>query len=132
MKPMSDLCWTCQRNSSALLHASNHPEHHKSAVLHEAQEHLRAVQIERSYYKTVCDHCKHNVQTYFTSSDSSFQPPPLNASVEPNSRDLSVHYSFDYAQQVHYPSDPQQPGPIYFLTPRKCAVFGINCEALPR
>ena len=25
-----------------------------------------------------------------------------------------------------------QPGPIYFLTPRKCAVFGVNCEALPR
>ena len=48
-----------------------------------------------------------------------------------NSRDITVHYSFDYAQQVHFPSDPMQPGPIYFLTPR-CAVFGINCEALPQ
>ena len=34
--------------------------------------------------------------------------------------------------QVHYPSDPLQPGPIYFLTPRKCAVFGVHCEAIPR
>ena len=42
-----------------------------------------------------------------------------------------MHYSFDYAQQVHYPSDPLQPGPIYFLTPRKCTVFGVACEALP-
>ena len=25
-----------------------------------------------------------------------------------------------------------QPGPIYFLTPRKCSVFGVNCEAIPR
>ena len=25
-----------------------------------------------------------------------------------------------------------QPGPIYFLTPRKCSIFGINCEAIPR
>ena len=33
---------------------------------------------------------------------------------------------------MHFPSDPLQPGPIYFLTPRKCGVFGINCEALPR
>ncbi len=34
--------------------------------------------------------------------------------------------------QVHYPSNPLQPGPIYFLTPRKCALFGVNCEAIPR
>ena len=36
------------------------------------------------------------------------------------------------AQQVHYPSDPLQPGPIYFLTPRKCGIFGVCCEAIPR
>ena len=23
-----------------------------------------------------------------------------------------------------------QPGPIYFI-PRKCSIFGVNCEALP-
>ena len=43
-----------------------------------------------------------------------------------------VHYSFDYAQQVHYLSDPQQPGPIFFLISRKCSIFGIHCEAIPR
>ena len=43
-----------------------------------------------------------------------------------------AHYSFDYAQQVHYPSNPLQPGLMYFLTPRKCALFGICCEAIPR
>ena len=41
----------------------------------------------------------------------------------------TVHYSFDFAQQVRYPSDPLQPGPVYFLTPRKC---GVCCEAIPR
>ena len=40
--------------------------------------------------------------------------------------------SFDYAQQVHYPSDPLQPGPIYCLTPRKCTVFDVSCEAIPQ
>ena len=25
-----------------------------------------------------------------------------------------------------------QTGPIYFLTPRKCSVFGVHCEAIPR
>ncbi|XP_013394668.2 LOW QUALITY PROTEIN: uncharacterized protein LOC106162085 [Lingula anatina] len=43
-----------------------------------------------------------------------------------------MHYSFDFAQQLHYPSNAAQPGPIYFLTPRKCAIFGICCEALPQ
>ena len=33
---------------------------------------------------------------------------------------------------MHYPSDPFQPGPVYFLTPRKCAIFGVCCEAVPR
>jgi len=36
------------------------------------------------------------------------------------------------AQQVFYPNDPLQPGPMYFLTPRKCAIFGVCCESIPR
>lgn len=49
-----------------------------------------------------------------------------------NSNKIKEHYSFDYVQQVHYPSDPLQPGPIYFLTLRKCTVFRVNGEALPQ
>ena len=29
-------------------------------------------------------------------------------------------------------SNPFQPGPIYFKTPRKCGLFGVICEGLPR
>lgn len=25
-----------------------------------------------------------------------------------------------------------QPGPIYFKTPRKCGIFGVMCEGIPR
>ena len=39
---------------------------------------------------------------------------------------------YDYTQQVHYLSNPLQPGPIYFKTPQKCAIFGVCCEAIPR
>ena len=50
--------------------------------------------------------------------------------------DSTVHYSFDFAQQVHtctcIPGNPLQPGPIYFETPRKCGIFGIMCKAVPR
>ena len=66
-----------------------------------------------------------------------------------NQVEVEVHYSFDYAQQVReltilshihaninnagdYPSDPLQPGPIFFLTPKKCGLFGVCCEAFPR
>ena len=31
MKPMSDLCWVCQQNSTAIMHSANHPEE-KSTV----------------------------------------------------------------------------------------------------
>ena len=42
------------------------------------------------------------------------------------------HLQLVQLQQAHYPSDPMQPGPIYFLTPRKCAMFGVCCESIPR
>ena len=61
-----------------------------------------------------------------------FVPPPPHAMIVPASNSIMAHYSFDFAQQVHYPSNPLQPGPIYFLTPRKAAIFGECCEAIPR
>ena len=139
MKPMTDLCATCQQNSTTLLRAANTSEATKTAKYQSAIEHLRLVGCERSFYKTKCDECREEVIQLFT-EDGVFQPPPFvpqctpttTTTVLPNSRDIRVHYSFDYAQQVHYPSDPMQPGPIYFLTPRKCSVFGVNCEAIPR
>ena len=60
-----------------------------------------------------------------------FVPPPPHGIIAPASNSISAHYSFDFAQQVHYPSNPLQPGPIYFLTPRKVAIFGVCCEAIP-
>ena len=43
---------------------------------------------------------------------------------------LQMHYSFDYAQQVQFPNDPQQPGPAYFLTARKRLLFRVACKPL--
>ena len=86
---------------------------------------------ERSFYHTVCDTSKQHVHTQFT-ENGVFSPPPPFSSCEPCSMPGIAHYSFEMAQQVHYPSNPLQPGPIYFLTPRKCALFGVCCEAIPR
>ena len=53
-------------------------------------------------------------------------------SLHANHNPIKAHYPFDMAQQVFYPYDPQQAGPMYFLTPRKCAIYGVCCEAIPR
>ena len=87
--------------------------------------------MERKFYKSTVEACRQSVRAHYT-VNGEFQPPPLSSRIPPNSVDISVHYSFDYAQQVHFPYNPQQPGPLYFLTPRKCSVFGVNDEALPR
>ena len=86
---------------------------------------------EQSFYSAVCERAKQSVRQKFE-SNGVFSPPPPASQHPPCSLPSVVHYSFDMAQQVHYPSDPLQPGPIYFLTPRKCGIFGVCCEAIPR
>ena len=82
-------------------------------------------------YTSALEKAKASITTYFTSNDT-FSPPPPLAQRPANTTPIVAHYSFDMAQQVFYPNDPLQPGPMYFLTPRKCAIFGVCCEAIPR
>ncbi|XP_064383600.1 uncharacterized protein LOC135332176 [Halichondria panicea] len=131
MKPMSDLCWQCQQNSTAIIRSANSQESDKSSTLKAAEDHLTHVQLERSYYRAICDDCRQEVRTCFT-ENGTFSPPLPHSGIPANTKRIKVHYSFDYAQQVHYPCDPLQPGPIFFLTPRKCSIFGVHCEAIPR
>ena len=77
--------------------------------------------MERACYTDVCKDVKDNLPHDLL----------LGQNV-PCSYPGKCHYSFDFAQQVHFPSDPLQPGPIYFKCPRKCGLFGIACEAFPR
>ena len=131
MKPMLDLCFECQKNSTAIVRAANCPDTEKSVALKNAEDHLRIVHLERSFYKSTVDECRRIVHDHFM-QNGSFVAPELSSKIAPSSKPITVHYSFDFAQGIHYPSDPLQPGPIYFLTPRKCSVFGVHCEALPR
>ncbi len=43
-----------------------------------------------------------------------------------------MHYSWDFAQQLNYPYEAHQVGPIYFKSPRIAQLFGVCCEALPQ
>ena len=89
----------------------------------EQEEHLRVVHMERCLYKTIVKAAKD------TAANLGLQQLSAN---NPGSRSMVMHYSFDYAQQVHLPSSPMQPGPLYFLVPRKWGLFGVCCEAISK
>ena len=48
---------------------------------------------------------------------------------EPWSRDIRMHYSFNFAQQVHLPSDSFQPGPCTSLRTENVASLGSVARA---
>ena len=125
MRPATDLCWTCQKNNNLIQKTVNLPEEQKVAAVRAQEEHLRLSAGERELYKNCCNQAKDGVQKHFREID-------LNVRREPSTYNGTVHYSYDYAQQLHYPCNPNQPGPIYFKTPRKCGIFGVCCEAIPR
>ena len=124
-KPMSDLCITCQQNTSKLVRSANLPDGEKTQCILVQQEHLNCVQTERDLYKRVCQEAK----TIFEEIEGRVD---LDQQHGVCTLDITMHYSFDFAQQIHIPSNPMQPGPIYFKTPRKCGIFGVMCEAIPR
>lgn len=72
------------------------------------------------------DRCTLSTATYNVLDVNSQRPGQQNSS------DITMHYSFDYLQQVHYPTDSQQASPVYFLTRRKCAIFTVSCKASGR
>ena len=99
-------------------------------TIQKAELHLLDVTTERSVYRGALENAKSSVVPYFTKDDT-FSPPPPASQRPANTTPISAHYSFDMAQQVFYPNDPLQPGPMYLSTPRKCAIFGVCCEAIP-
>ena len=92
---MSELCLEGQRNNTAVYKSSNLLEIVKKTKLKKQLAFLDHVERERNLYKAIVSECKTTVQA--------------NAAVKlgsssPCSRDMMMHYSFDFAQQMHYPS----------------------------
>ena len=146
-KPTTDLCATYQKNNAAIICSSNMAEEDKPQVsvesvqmcdihvntmqtIKEADAHLLSAMCERSFYRTAVKKCCDLVQERFIIDGTLCLPAPGSAPASGSGSD-SAHYSFDFAQQVHYPHNPLQPGPMYFKTVRKCTVFGVCCEGIP-
>ena len=120
---MTDLCWTCQKNNIFIYQSTNLPEANKSERLLQHEKHLLVVQQERSLYNRMVHQVK-DVCRQLGIGELTASPPC--------SHQIEMHYSLDHAQQVHLPSDPLLPGPIYFLVPQKVGLFGVCCEGVPK
>ncbi|KAF3837845.1 hypothetical protein F7725_009613 [Dissostichus mawsoni] len=78
------------KNNMAIYRSSNLPDCVKSAKLRKQEEHLRTVGIERQAYQEMVASSKQTVSV-------------LGVKLGPNppcSRETTIHYSFDYAQQL--------------------------------
>lgn len=124
-KTMSDLCWVCQAGNARLVRERAKPfedqddQHDKAALEH--SKHVVLAVEEQRYYRAQCDKAKEDAKKLVIASENF----DLFSQKPHCSFDGMAHYSWDFAQQVHYPYNPQQPGPIYFKTPRKCSIFGV-------
>ena len=87
-------------------------------------DHIHDAQREREYYHEKTLDAKAELSDF-----ALLEPPP----VQPCSRNLcKPHYTFDFAQNILLPHTARQVGPIYFKTPRKVMLFGVNSEGLPK
>ena len=76
-------------SSTAIIRTANLFEADMSAAIGSALEYLRVVRMDRTHHKNICEECKVSVRAHYT-ADEIF------------TRDIKVHYSFDYAKQVRY------------------------------
>jgi len=95
MRPMSDLCFTCQHNSQ-IVRSANLPESLKSACVRAQEEHLSRANGERTFYKSTIKALEPTAQQVL---GANHEVVPWNN--PPCSLQGSMHYSYDYAQQVH-------------------------------
>ncbi|XP_062610795.1 uncharacterized protein LOC134272593 [Saccostrea cucullata] len=120
MNPCTDLCQLCQNFSHQLSTVSNMNDEEKEEILSTYTQHVSQAKQQRDYYRHQYTTSK---EVFISLSEECKQTGNAPCSV-----DVEMHYSWDYAQQVHFPHHAQQVGPIFFKTPRKCNVFGVCCE----
>ena len=130
-KTMSDLCWVCQEGNTRLIRARaknyNDEDNDYDELVEEQKAHVIWAAEEQRYYRAQCEKAKEAAEELILKSGGDYDIFKKKPNCSFNGM---AHYSWDFAQQVLYPSNPQQPGPIYFKTPRKCGIFGICNDGL--
>ena len=85
--------------------------------------HILAAQAERDYYRECTAKASEELK------EVAPEPPPV---LECSAQLKYVHYTFDFAQNVCLLYTARQAGPLYFKTPRKVQIFGVNSEGIPK
>ena len=101
--------------------AVNCTEEEKSARLKQQEKYLALAKECRAHYKYQFEDCSN---IWISLSDEQKQSG--------NELAGTIPVLFDYAQNVLISHSPQQVEPIYFKTPRKCHLFGICADSLPK
>ncbi|KAJ8320960.1 LOW QUALITY PROTEIN: hypothetical protein KUTeg_002547 [Tegillarca granosa] len=117
MRPTTDLCHKCQSYVTCIQNSGSLSEEEKCELLNEYSPKCK---IQRQEYRTQCNEAKIN-----------FSQLPDDKKIRGQaecSNQTRMHYSFDYALQVHYLHYAQQVGSLFFKTPRKCQCFGVCAE----
>jgi len=119
--PRTDLCAVCTANQLSLGTMSKLSEADQLKLLKSSSDHLIHADKERKEYRQQITESRKGVDEN------------LKLGSHPScSFDGFSHYSFDYAQQVHIPTSSEQVGALYFMTPYKVSVFGIQCETVSK
>jgi hypothetical protein len=130
----SDLCDYCQETKDRLRYCESEEETQRLILRY--QEHYQDVQTGRTIYHDEVNAAKQQWHALSKRKReailSHLSKPDAYQDQQPCRLKIATHYSFDYAQQVHYPYSSQQKGTEYFITPRKCQVFGVCAEAISR
>ncbi|CAG8480403.1 7057_t:CDS:2, partial [Scutellospora calospora] len=95
----------------------------KKAKVLEWYQHIEWVHKERKNYKNYINIACNDIQKFGISN--------LLRPRKPNSLDITIHLSWDYAQQIQLPHSSQQEGEVYFKSLYKVHLFGICDNAFP-
>ena len=107
-------------NNNLIIKATNQNVSEKSEAIRTQQFHLIQADIQKADYND-------RIQRAIDSMAG--KNPDISIGKKPhNSVDMIAMYSFDFAKQVQYPSNPDQPGAIFFKVPHKFSLFGVNVE----
>ena len=102
--PRSDLCMTCEnfkKRLNKVAAALDENKEKKQVQIHkEALDHIKQAKKERLFYKA---NAKVANEYYRKLGSKTVQSKPS----KPNSKNIMLHYSWDFAQQLHYPFEDQ-------------------------
>jgi hypothetical protein len=132
--PRSDLCDLCDELKTSMKWATSHEQLQQIMTAYE--NHYHQADVARTYYHQQIQEAEQSWLALSAKTRArimSHLSTMGRSQVQPAcSRNLKMHYAFDFAQQVFYPYSNQQRGKAFFKVARKCHIFGVCAEPLPR